>query len=124
LGEIIIKYDKYLIKKDKIDLLSSLKSLNKKLLDEKLEEFGVENIKELKEYIIEEFEMCLDMSKDDIFTKMYFQNLLANENSISMFAYQKDIEGLWVFVYYNGSHYSYYVPTEIKKIINKKLNLQ
>lgn len=119
-----MKYDKYLIKKDKIDLLSSLKSLNKKLLDEKLEEFGVENIKELKEYIIEEFEMCLDMSKDDIFTKMYFQNLLANENSISMFAYQEDIEGLWVFVYDNGSHYSYYVPTEIKKIIKKKLNLQ
>lgn len=94
------------------------------MLDEKLEEFGVENIKELKRYIIGKFEMCLDMSKDDIFTKMYFQNLLANENSISMFAYQDDIEGLWVFVYDDGSHYSYYVPTEIKKIIKKKLNLQ
>ncbi len=58
-----------------------------------------------------------------MFTKMYFQKLLNSENSIFMSAYQDDIEGLWVFVYDNGSHYSYYIPTEIKKIIKKKLSL-
>lgn len=38
-----------------------------------------------------------------------------NENSEWMSAYQDDIEGLWVFVYENKDHYSYYIPTEIKK---------
>lgn len=39
-------------------------------------------------------------------------------------AYQDDIEGLWVFVYKNGDYYSYYIPTEIKRIIKKELNLK
>ena len=47
-----------------------------------------------------------------------------NENSLFMSAYQDDIEGLWVFVYENKDHYSYYIPTEIKKIIKKELNLK
>ena len=40
-----------------------------------------------------------------------------------MSAYKDDIEGLWVFVYENNGHYSYYIPSEIKKIIKKELNL-
>lgn len=55
---------------------------------------------------------------------MYFEKLLSNENSMFMSAYQEDIELLWVFVYENGNHYSYYIPTEIKKIIKKELNMK
>ena len=116
-----MKYEKYLVKKEKLDLLSSLKLLDKKIINEKLEEYELENINELKDYIIEDFEMCLDMSKDDKFTQMYFIRLLENENSEWMSAYQQDIEDLLVFVYENGNHYSYYIPTEIKEIIKNML---
>ena len=116
-----MKYEKYLIKKDKLDLLSSLKALDKKLLNEKFKEFGVNDIYELRDYIIEDFEDCLDMTKDDLFTKMYFERLVDHENSEWMSAYQQDIEALLVFVYDNGKYYSYYIPTEIKEIINKLL---
>ena len=58
-----MKYEKYLIKKEKLDLLSSLKLLDKKIINEKLKEYGLENVNELKDYIIEEFKMCIDMSK-------------------------------------------------------------
>lgn len=118
-----IELERYIIKKGKTDLLSSLKALDKKLLKEKLEEKALDNIHELKEYIIDDFEMILDMSKDDIFTRMYFERLLENENSVFLSAYQSDIEHLMVFVYENGDHYSYYIPTEIKKIIKKLLKI-
>lgn len=118
-----MKYEKYIIKKGKLDLLSSLKAIDKKVIDEKLEEYGLDNIGELKEYIIDEFKFCLDASKDDFFTQMYFQRLLDNENSIFMSAYQQDIESFFAFVYENGDHYSYYIPTEIKNIIKEMLGL-
>ena len=116
-----MNYERYLIKKEKLDLLSSLKSLDKKIISEKLKEYGLENINELKEYIIENFEMCLDMSKDDPFTQMYFKKLLEHENSELMSAYEQDIESLLIFVYQNKTHYSYYIPTEIKEIIKNTL---
>ena len=75
------------------------------------------------EYIIDDFEIILDISKDDIFTRMYFERLLENEDSVFLSAYQSDIESLMVFVYENGDHYSYYVPSEIKKIIKKLLKI-
>ncbi len=112
---------KYLIKKDKLDLLSSLEKLDKKLLNEKIQDFGVDDIYELKEYIIETFETCLEYSNDDPFTKMYFEKLVKNENSTWMSAYEQDIESLFVFIYKNGDYYSYYIPTEIKEIIVKLL---
>ncbi len=112
-----MNYEKYIIKKDKLDLLSSLKALDKKIINKKLREYDLANINELKEYIIEEFEMCLDMSKDDELTIMYFMRLLEHENTEWMSAYQEDIEELLVFVYKNENHYSYYIPTEIKEII-------
>ena len=118
-----IELKRYIIKKGETDLLSSLKALDKKLLKEKLEEKALDNIHELKEYIIDLFETTLDMSKDDIFTRMYFERLLENENSVFLSAYQSDIEHLMVFVYENGDHYSYYIPTEIKKIIKKLLKI-
>ena len=116
-----MKYEKYLIKKGKTDLLSSLKALDKKLLNEKFKEFGVDDIYELKDFILEDFEFCLESSKDDTFTKMYFERLIDHENSEWMSAYQQDIESLLVFVYNNGDYYSYYIPPEIKEIINKLL---
>ena len=118
-----IELERYIIKKGKTDLLSSLKALNKKLLKEKLEEKALDDINELKEYIIDDFEIILDISKDDIFTRMYFERLLENEDSAFLSAYQSDIESLMVFVYENGDHYSYYVPSEIKKIIKKLLKI-
>ena len=101
-----MKYEKYLIKKGKTDLLSSLKALDKKLLNEKFKEFGVDDIYELKDFILEDFEFCLESSKDDTFTKMYFERLIDHENSEWMPAYQQDIESLLVFVYNNGDYYS------------------
>lgn len=64
------------------------------------------------------------MSKDDMFTKIYFRRLTNNENYMFMSAYKNDIEGLWVFIYENNDNYSYYIPNEIKKIIKKELNLE
>lgn len=118
-----IELERYIIKKGNTDLLSSLKALDKNLLKEKLEETDLDDINELKEYIMDDFEMILDMSKDDIFTRMYFERLLEHENSIFLSAYQSDIESLMVFVYENGDHYSYYIPSEIKKIIKKLLKI-
>ena len=113
--------EKYIIKKDKEDLLSSLKALDKKLLKQKIEQAGVDNVKALKEYILDGFEMALDFSKDDTFTRVYFTKLRKFENSKYMIAYNQDIESLFVFVYKNEDHYSYYISNEIKKIINKLL---
>lgn len=118
-----IELERYIIKKGKTDLLSSLKALDRNLLKEKLEENALDDINELKEYIIDDFEIILDISKDDIFTRMYFERLLENEDSVFLSAYQSDIESLMVFVYENGDHYSYYVPSEIKKIIKKLLKI-
>lgn len=117
-----MKYKKYLIKKGKLDLLSSLKSLDKKIVDEKLEEYDLENVAELKDYIIEEFETCLDMSKEDVFTQLYFVGLLEHENSDLTSVNEQDIESLCVFVYNNGDQYSYYIPLEIKMIIKRILS--
>lgn len=119
-----MQYEKYLIKKDKTDLLSSLKALDKKIIKKRLRAYELKSIKELKNYIIDNFIDCLSFSKDDIFTQMYFKRLVENENSIFMSVYQEDIEELWAFVYENGNHYSYYIPTEIKKIIKKELNFK
>ena len=116
-----MKYKKYLIKKGKLDLLSSLKSLDKKIVDEKLEEYDLENVAELKDYIIEEFETCLDMSKEDVFTQLYFIGLIEHENSDLTSVNEQDIESLCVFIYKDGNQYSYYIPLEIKAIIKRVL---
>ncbi len=103
--------------------MSSLQALDKKLLKEKLEEYDVRDINELKDFILEDFEFCLDSSKGDIMTRLYFERLLDHENSEWMSAYGDDIENLNVFIYENGDYISYYIPTEIKKITKKILGL-
>jgi hypothetical protein len=59
------------------------------------------------------------MSKDDLFTQLYFNRLLENEDSMIFSAYESDIESLIVFPYENNGYYSYFVPNEIKQIIKK-----
>lgn len=118
-----LDYEKYAIKKDKLDLMPSLKALDKKLLKEKFNEFGVDDINELKEYILDSFEFSLEFARDDVFSRIYFERLLKNENSMFMSAYQQDINDLMVFIYKNGDYYSYYIPIEIKKLIKKILNI-
>ena len=66
-----MNYERYLIKRSKLDLLSSLEALDKELLNEKFEEFGVNDIYELKDYILDDFEFCLNEAKDEEFTKRY-----------------------------------------------------
>ena len=103
--------------------MSSLKALDKKLLKEKFNEFGVDDINELKGYILDSFEFSLEFARDDVFSREYFERLLKNENSMFMSAYQQDINDLMVFIYKNGDYYSYYIPAEIKKLIKKILNI-
>ena len=52
-----MKIEKYIIAKEKTDLLSSLKQVDKNLIQEALKEFGLDNLEELKDCILEEFEM-------------------------------------------------------------------
>ena len=118
------KLEKYIIKKDnKTDMVSSLNKLPKKILNEKLNEYDAKSVKELSKYLIDEFKETLEISKDDIFTQMFFSKLINNENSMIFSAYFSDVENFIVFVYDNGSYYTYYIPDEIRKIIKKKLNI-
>lgn len=78
----IKKLEKYLIKKEKTDIVSSLKKVNKKIVDEKMKEYDVNSIEELAKKITEEFKKILSSTKDDIFTQMFFQRLVNNENSM------------------------------------------
>ena len=58
-----MKYERYLIKKEKLDLLSSLKLLDKKIVNEKLKEYGLKNINELKD--------CWQEYENDILEHIY-----------------------------------------------------
>lgn len=63
------------------------------------------------------------MAKDDMFTQMFFNKLVNNENSMIFSAYESDVEDFIVFVYDKGPYYTYYIPDEIRKIIKQKLGL-
>lgn len=117
----IKKLEKYLIKKGKTDMLSSLNKLNKKIVKEKMEEYEVNSIEELANEIIEEFKKILASTKEDIFTQMFFQRLVSNENSMVFSAYEQDVECFNVFTYDSGEHYSYYIPDEIRECIKEEL---
>ena len=118
------KLEKYLIKKDnKTDMLSSLEKVDKKIIDKKLKEYDIKTIKELAKYIVEEFEETLEMTKDDMFTQMFFNKLVNNEHSMIFSAYESDVEDFFVFAYDKGSCYAYYIPDEIRKIIKQKLGI-
>lgn len=116
--------EKYLIKKGKADLASSLKNIDKKIIKKVLKDKALDDIDELKEYIVDTFEFCLDNAKDDIFTQKYFQELIDNENTDTITAYPSDIESFFVFIYKDGNHYSYYIADEIKDLIKKILKIK
>ena len=115
-----LDYEWYSVKKGKTDLTSSLMALDKDLLQEKLTEFSVQNIKELKDNILNNFDETLDIAKDNQFSKKYFKNLLEHENTDFISASRQDIENLTVFIYKNGGYYSYYIPDEIKELLKKE----
>jgi len=118
------KLEKYLIKKDnKTDMLSSLEKVDKKIIDKKLKEYDTKTLKELSKYIIEEFKETLEMTRDDMFTQMFFSRLVNNENSMIFSAYESDVEDFFVFVYDKVSYYTYYIPDEIRKIIKQKIGI-
>ena len=104
-------------------MLSSLEKVDKKIIDKKLKEYNIKTIKELEKYIIEEFKETLEMIKDDMFTQIFFSKLVNNENSMIFSAYESDVEDFFVFVYDNGSYYTYYISDEIRKTIKQKLNI-
>lgn len=86
-----------------------------------MKEYDVNSIEELAKYIIEEFKAILSSTKDDIFTQMFFQRLVNNENSMIFSAYEQDVECFNVFAYDDGECYSYYIPDEIREIIKEEL---
>ena len=117
------KIKKYLIKKNNTDLISSLNQINKKIIDSYLKEFDLNDINELKKFILESFEGLLEISSDDFLTLNFFERLVQNENSIIFSAFESDLENFYVFAYDKGEYYSYYIPDEIKKIIMKKFKI-
>ena len=116
--------EKYLIKKNnkKTDMVSSLKLIDAELIKEILEDYDVNTIEELAQYIIDDFQDILSSTKNDIFTQMFFQRLVNNENTPIFSAYEQDVKYFTVFVYEKGSQYRYYIPDELKEIIKKELN--
>lgn len=118
-----LDYEKYSVKKSKTDLTSSLMALDKNLLQEKILESNVHNINELKEQILNNFEKTLNITEDNKFSKKHLENLLEHENTDFMSASKQDIENLTVFIYKNSEYYSYYIPDEIKEIIEKNLKI-
>ncbi len=115
-------YDKYVVKSDKEDLLSSLKALDKTIIKEKLKEYEVDNIYKLKDAILNKFELWANSSKDNIFAKLYFKRLMEYENYHWTSTFGDEVELLFVFLY--DDDHSYYVPTEIKEIINKVFKIE
>ena len=120
-----MKHEKYIIiKDDNTDMVSSLKKIDKNIIKEAMKEHDANDIEELAEEIISMFEITLQVSKDDIFTQLFFTNLLNNENSEVLAPYGSDIEDFFVFLYEKDNYLSYYIPDEIKEIIKKELDIE
>lgn len=63
------------------------------------------------------------MTKDDMFTQMFFSKLVNNGNSMIFSAYESGVEDFFVFVYDKGSYYTHYISDEIRKIIKQQLGI-
>lgn len=116
-----IDYEKYKVNKGKTDIVSSLKALDKKIIKEKMKQGRFDSIKELASDLLETFEMLLSCCKDDRATHEFMSNLLKTEGKKDYFIYKQDVENLHVFVYKKDDYYTYYVPDELKEIIQKFL---
>jgi len=118
-----MKLEKHVITKEKTDLLSSLKKIDKNIIEKSFNYYDVYYLEELKETIIEEFKYLLNTAKSDIHTRNYFTKLIENENTLIFSACEEDVEKFLVFVYEAKDSYKYYIPDEIKKIIKKELEI-
>lgn len=112
----------YLIKTD-LTSLTLVEALN--LLDDKIYEYndvleGKDN-KENAEYILKNFNELLTMTKDDIFTQIYFNKLLTDENKAVAEKMPSDIEDFIIFIYEQDDEIRYFIPKEIKDIIKKEI---
>ena len=117
-----MEYKDFLIKKDKLDLSSSIESLDKKVIIEAKKTFKVKTTKELKSIVIKNFKYRLKHDKFNLF-KIHLLKLVNHENFDWYYIYGSDIYTLIVFIYQCDETYYYYIPTEIKEIILENCNL-
>ena len=113
----------YLVTKDREDLLSSLKGINKKIINKKLMELDLENLQELKKYILEHLKDSIKNIKDRWLLNIHFETLLTNENK-TLSVDPSDVENFIVFLYEEDGEIKYYMPTEVKGIIKRSIKVK
>jgi hypothetical protein len=113
----------YLVTKDREDLLSSLKGINKKVINKKLMELDLENLQELKKYILEHLKDSIKNIKDRWLLNIHFETLLTNENK-TLSVDPSDVENFIVFLYEEDGEIKYYMPTEVKDIIKRSIKVK
>lgn len=118
-----MKVDDYFVHKKEEDLLSSLKELKKEIIDEKLRENDLENIQELKKYILENLNNSIKNIKNRWLLNIHFEVLLENENKI-LSVDPSDITNFIVFLYEEDNKIKYYIPSEIKEIIKRSIKVK
>lgn len=109
----------YIIKTDKynISLKESLKLIDEKDF-KKIFNDG-DNIKEIADDLIEQFETIANMCTKDMGTYHFFNGLLENENTGKICFTLKDAEQFNVILYLDNDEIKYFIPSEIKKLIIK-----
>ncbi len=111
---------KYIIEKDEnTDMLSSLKKLDKDFLEEIMDDYGCDTVKELADYLIEMTKDQIRLSAKDPLSAAFFNVLIEKEDTKEVAAYDTDIEDFLVFLYLKDDYINYYIPDEIKKLIKK-----
>jgi len=118
-----IEVNDYLVTKDREDLLSSLKGINKKVINKKLMELDLENLQELKKYILEHLKDSIKNIKDRCLLNIHFETLLTNENK-TLSVDPSDVENFIVFLYEEDGEIKYYMPTEVKDIIKRSIKVK
>lgn len=113
----------YLVTKDREDLLSSLKGVNRIIINKKLRELDLENLQELKKYILEHLKDSIKNIKNRWLLNVHFETLLTNENK-NLSLDPSDIENFIVFLYEEDGEIKYYMPTEVKDIIKRSIKVK
>lgn len=113
----------YLVIKDREDLLSSLKGINKKVINKKLMELDLENLQELKKYILEHLKDSIKNIKDRWLLNIHFETLLTNENK-TLSVDPSNVENFIVFLYEEDGEIKYYMATEVKDIIKRSIKVK
>ena len=116
-------FEKYIIEKGDTDFMSSIKRLDKDIVKETLDEYEYDSLEELKEETIFDFKMIFEQTIKDTSTQDFFRDLLKNENTTELVFTEDDLESFYVFVYKQGDSLSYYIPDEIKEIIEEHIKI-